>query len=119
MKKNETDLSETQDKKKQKNENELVMVSFRLEQSVKDAIVEAAHRHGRTISGQFARSLKDGQELQDLIKQVSDHLSEEITLDDKVFTYKPDEKECLDFIKDATQQIINQMNHEKKAAGKK
>ena len=116
MKKNEENSTTAKDKNKADNPNELVMVSFRLEKKLKDAITEDAKRHGRPISQQFAQSLKDGQALQGLIKEISEVLSDEIEIDGKVFTYKPDEEECMSFIHMSAMQMIEKARKEKEAS---
>ena len=86
-----------------------VQVSFTVDKELKRAVIEAAERHGRTQSEQFAQSVKDGITLQELIKKVSEHLSETKTVSkDLVLEYKPNEDTCLLYIIKAVERVIEQ-----------
>ena len=96
-----------------------VMVSFRLDSDIKEKVAVAAQKHERTMSKQFARSLEDGLMLQELIERISDHLTEKIEMNGKVFVYEPDEKACIDFIIFATELVMEKEEREKAERGKK
>ena len=105
--------SNTRSSASTKSEKNKVQVSFTLDKDLKKAIAEAADRHGRTQSEQFAQSVKDGVTLQELIKKVSDHLTRKMTVTGGLeIEYKPNDDTCLAYIISAVEQVIKQEREE-------
>ena len=102
---------------KKKNEpKNTVQVSFHIDRDLKQAVIVAAESHGRTQSEQFAQSVKDGVVLQELIKKVSDHLTEEIsTSTGLTLEYKPNEDTCMWYIISAVEFVIEKEKRESTA----
>ena len=100
-------------------DEDLVMVSFRLPNHVKQEASHFAREHGRTQGKQFAQSHEDGMKLQPVIAKVSEHLTERMEVDGKTFIYKPDEDTCIEYIISAAELVMEQERRERNAAGEK
>ena len=84
-------------------------VNVWLDREIKEAVVAAADRHGRTQGAQFEQTIKDGVGLQDLIAKISEHLGNAVETSTGVtITYKPNEDDCILYIRSAVELVMKQ-----------